>query len=231
MFPFHHSTTDHELSQICSTIHQQHDNQQDLILDFDSVPGSSNLTNNIINTSSDHNNVVDTNVNDKKIMRRDIERKRRKEMSDLCATLRSQLPLQYIKGKRSLTDHISEATNYIKHLEKNIEEMSGMRDELRKKSSSSALSSEDGSSSQCVMVFPCLGGVKIVFNSGFNEERLHLSRVMKVLLEEGLSVITCVSTKVNEKLLHTIESEVKDLTCFNLSELQRKLNDAVNIGP
>ncbi|KAA8539847.1 hypothetical protein F0562_026539 [Nyssa sinensis] len=156
-------------------------------------------------------------------------------MGNLCSTLRSQLPLEYIKGKRSIPDHMKEAVNYIKKLQKNIDELSIKRDELKRNSNSSDLSSGDGDGSSshsstvtnCVTVLPCLGGVKVVFSSGSDDERLQLSRVMEVLLEEGLNVVSCFSTKVREKLLHTVQSEVKDFSRFDPSELQRKLNHVV----
>ncbi|KAM7499577.1 hypothetical protein LguiA_023991 [Lonicera macranthoides] len=168
--------------------------------------------------------------NEKKIMRRDIEKKRRQEMATLCSSLRSHLPHDIIKGKRSIVDHIAVATNYIKYLQNNMKELRLKRDyELNNISyNTAALCSGSGSScgytSSCVMVYPILGGVKIVFTNGFDEEKLHLSRVVSLLLQERVDVVSCVSAKVNEKLLHTIHCEVTDLTDFSLSDLQQKLN-------
>ncbi|XP_028088696.1 transcription factor bHLH118-like [Camellia sinensis] len=220
MFPFDQNDgSSHQIP--CTTHHQQHDINQDLIfsgLDALELERINNSTTNHLSYDHTSTSVMDK---DKKIKRSDTERKRRREMNTLCASLRSELPLEYIKGKRSTSDHIEEAVNYIKTLEKNIQELDHKRDELKKSSNP-----EDGSSSYFT-VGPCLGGVKIVFSCGFDEEKLQLSRVMEFLLEEGLNVVTCVSTKANDKLLHTIQCEATDLKCFNHSELQQKLNNVV----
>ncbi|CAL5404920.1 unnamed protein product [Camellia sinensis] len=233
MFPFHQND---DLSQIpCTTHHQQHGIDQDLIFSgLDSLEleriNNSSATNYLTTTQDSEHTSTGVVDKDKKINRSDIERKRRREMSTLYASLRSELPLEYIKGKRSTSDHMEEAVNYIKNLEKNIQQLRHKRDELKKFSSPDSLYSGDGSSSHFFTVCPCLGGVKIVFSSGFNEEKLQLSRVMEFLLEEGLNVVTCASTKVNDKLIHTIQCEVTDPKCFNDSELQQKLYNVVTNG-
>ncbi|XP_052187564.1 transcription factor bHLH118-like [Diospyros lotus] len=171
---------------------------------------------------------------DQKIIHREIERKRRQEMATLYASLRSELPLECIRGKRSTADQMAAAVNYIKNLQNNVKELDHKRDQLKKSSSSSDSSSDPGkggSSSHSmnrVTVFPCLGGVKIEVISSMYQETLKLSKLMQILLEEGLNVVTCDSTQVNDKFLHTIQCEVIDPNCVNFVELQQMLNNVVN---
>lgn len=115
-------------------------------------------------------------------------------------------------------DHINEATKYIKHLEKKIKDSGAKRDQLQILSSLSTTTSShgNGSSSNCSgnYVTVCcrsMGQVEVILSTGGGFDpagKLQLSNVLKLLLEEGLSVVSCVSTKVNERLLHTIQSQV-----------------------
>ncbi|OMO89694.1 hypothetical protein CCACVL1_07698 [Corchorus capsularis] len=181
------------------------------------------------------NDIDDGKLNNnkrKKIIHRDIERQRRQEMAKLYETLRSLLPVEYLKGKRSLPDHMNEAVNYIKHLQKKMLKLSEKRDELKKLSSNSygssssalEISQDSNSKGSSIMVRPCLAGVEVVISTSFQ-----LSSVLQLIVAEGLSVLTCISTKVNtERLIHTIVSEVNDGRSIELCELQQKLR---NISP
>ncbi|KAK9178697.1 hypothetical protein WN943_027890 [Citrus x changshan-huyou] len=155
----------------------------------------------------------DNNNNKKMILRKDIERQRRQHLSMLHASLRSLLPLQSIKGKRSISDHINEARNYINYLNKNIQELGLKRDKLKNLSELGAVGhgslNWDNCLQNCVTIHPYSGGVEIVINSVHKEENLKLSKVMEAVLEEGLDVIRCASTQTDEGFFHTIQAELK----------------------
>lgn len=100
MFPLHSGD---ELFFNASNPHQQYNIPEDLIFGRDSQDAS-NITNNsgksrrrrkscAMDTADDTN----SDNNKKKMMHRDIERQRRQEMATLHASLRSLLPLEYIK--------------------------------------------------------------------------------------------------------------------------------------
>ncbi|KAJ0048333.1 hypothetical protein Pint_15966 [Pistacia integerrima] len=164
----------------------------------------------------------------RKIMHRDIERQRRQEMATLYRDLRSLLPLEYLKGKRSISDHMYEAVKYIKDLQSRIQETGERRDELQRFSESSALSfpSEcsqvDKHKEDSVTVRACLEGIEVVVSATLTKG-LPLSRVLEVLSGEGLNIVNCMSTKINESFLHTIQSEVSDGRSIDMCELQRKI--------
>ncbi|XP_048129452.1 transcription factor bHLH118-like, partial [Rhodamnia argentea] len=145
----------------------------------------------------------DEDCDPQKKMHRDVERGRRREMSTLCASLRSLLPLEYIKGNRTTSDHIGGAANYINHLERKIKELESRRDELKSSNRSVRASS----------VGPCLDGVEIVIQSASSRDQdpnFPLSKALQLLLEEGISVASCVSTRISEMtFIHTIQSEVQ----------------------
>nr|WKE35192.1 basic helix-loop-helix family protein [Rosa persica] len=166
----------------------------------------------------------------KKIMHREIERQRRQEMATLYATLRSHLPLEYLKGKRSISDHVHQAANYIKHIQKDIEELQEKRDELKKQYNISGSSTEVVENSQCssqmgdsvILVRLACMGVEVAVNTPL-KQGLPLSRVIDILVAEGLSIVSCNSAKRNQRLLYTLESEVSGGGSIDIPELQNRL--------
>ncbi|THG15568.1 hypothetical protein TEA_029675 [Camellia sinensis var. sinensis] len=129
----------------------------------------------------------------RKIIHRDVERQRRQEMAALYRLLRSLLPLDYLKKRNDV--------------------LREKRDELKR--SSLNQSSVNGGSKylpSCLkqsvtVVETSRGGVQVVVNTALIG-RVSVSRVLDVLIREGLTVISCISTNINERSLHSIETEV-----------------------
>ncbi|KAI3759636.1 hypothetical protein L6452_07591 [Arctium lappa] len=177
----------------------------------------------------------------RKLIHREFEKQRRKEMAKLYASLRSLLPLEFIKGKRSTSDHMHQTVNYIKHMQEKIKVLGAQRDELIKKCagmSSRGLGSMIDTNEErltnlvpnTVSVNPCNGGIEIMINSCSIQDGFPLSGVLKAVVEEeGLNVISCTSTKVSERLFHTIRSEViNNPTLIDPSVLQQRLTVIAN---
>lgn len=98
MFPLHHG------DELCFQSFSM-SNQQDKITGPYGSPKGSNFASNI--ESGQRRKLVDHdesthNDSHKKMIHRDIERQRRQEMATLYASLRSLLPIEYIKVKGSL---------------------------------------------------------------------------------------------------------------------------------
>ncbi|XP_055831439.1 transcription factor bHLH36-like [Solanum dulcamara] len=222
--------------------------QQDLVTDFAPFElGDNNLTFNNNNNNNNNNqrgnrlgksSVTSTSDDNKqkKVMHREIERQRRQEMSTLYASLRQQLPLENIKGKRSTSDHILEAANYIEQLQKNVKNLEERREKLKKESiglsnPQSGSSIISYSSPAIVIVKECLDGMEILVNCDLKNEGFRLSRVLQVLLQEGLSIVNCSCTKTNTtSLLHTIRTEVctDQPRIINVDVIQQKLQDIIH---
>ncbi|KAL3521472.1 hypothetical protein ACH5RR_019621 [Cinchona calisaya] len=157
----------------------------------------------------------------KRIMHRDIERQRRQEMANLHASLRSLLPVEYIKGKRAISDHMQAAVNYIQCLQKNINQLRARRDELviENCNLSNTFNSENGSGSGSADKYCCLrdcasvtvsqgpDGVEVLISISPKEENFPISGVLKKLLDEGLNVVSCVSTTTDDIKVQNILAE------------------------
>lgn len=222
--------------QFSNSLHPQHKISEDLILDDDHdnnsplVPYSDKKLRSTRpkklfyepgGTSHDNSNEEYA----KKMIHREIERQRRQEMATLHASLRSLLPLEFIKGKRSISDQMNEAVNYINHLQKNIKGLSDKRDQLKNKlSMNSSLENHENASSGFIIH---QNSGTLIEISGFSEEGVPLSKLLQLLLEEGLQVIGCLSSQVNGRLLHNVQCEVVNSDSVDLSELRRKFSNSI----
>ncbi|KAA0042815.1 transcription factor bHLH120-like protein [Cucumis melo var. makuwa] len=169
----------------------------------------------------------------KKIIHRDVERQRRQEMSSLYTTLRSLLPLEYLKGKRSISDHMQETVSYIQHMQRRIQQLKDKRDKLRELANQTMViigTTETLNSSErdSVVVRAKDGiGIQVVLDTA-TKHRLPLSIFVQALVAEGLEILNCISNRLNERFIHTIECQtiLKDDGCYptiDASMLQHKL--------
>ncbi|KAF8044308.1 hypothetical protein BT93_A2332 [Corymbia citriodora subsp. variegata] len=189
----------------------------------------------------------DDDHGDRKKKHREIERQRRQEMASLFTSLRSKLPLEFIKvknlitfrvfalvfcaratGKRSMSDYMNEAVNYIKHLQAKIRELSFKRDGLKSIHSLAAFDSPSSDSS-CLTLFTVnsfLESVDIVISRSIREKDLLLSTVLELLLQHGLDIVSCVFSQVNDRVVHTIHCELADGNgSFDLTLLEGELKE------
>ncbi|KAJ8532303.1 hypothetical protein K7X08_012226 [Anisodus acutangulus] len=230
--------------QLDSSISLQTQNSIDLV--SHNVPKKIPITNNhhVTKKSKPTTIIDDDQVKDppkekekKKVIRRDVERQRRRDMAKLYQRLRLLIPSKYLMGKRSISDHIEEVVDYVKDLRKNIEDLETKReslkdicssDHLAPSSSSMKLSDhdinngngDDDDDEDRIKVKSCNEGVEISVKGG-----LSLSKVLKVLMKEGLIVNSCVSSTVEQRLFHIIQSKVNTRGDIDLARLRHELND------
>ncbi|KAJ4889810.1 Transcription factor bHLH55 [Raphanus sativus] len=178
----------------------------------------------------------DVEPKNKKAKHREIERQRRQEVTSLFKNLRYILPSQYIKGKRSSSDHVQEAVNYIKDLEKKITEISEKRDRIKRSISHSSSTGEcsirslessycscDGDTHIDVKVRTCLVGIEIVASCCFRQESC-LSSILQLLVQQQcLDVVSCISSRLHPRFIHTIVCKVENGIEVNFLELQEKM--------
>ncbi|XP_051138347.1 transcription factor bHLH36-like [Andrographis paniculata] len=173
-------------------------------------------------------------VKEKKLMHREIERQRRQEMSGLYASLRSVLPAHVLKGKRSISDQIYEATKYIKFQESRIRDLGNKREACRRGAGAGAGAVEEvimpetaEVSGGTVTVEACSVGAEVLISGDF--ELLPLSRVLAMLVAEGLEVVSCNFTKFDGRSCYMIQSQVRSGHLnIHLQGLQRKLSAFIN---
>ncbi|EXC20866.1 hypothetical protein L484_012941 [Morus notabilis] len=143
--------------------------------------------------------------NEKRKIHREIERQRRQEMATLFVSLRSLIPLEFIKGKRSTHEYMSEAVTYINHLKKKIRELETKRNELKEllnlRNNINQIDSENRKySNRCFTIRPSCGGIQVVICSPYGEEYRTVCRftcMEQTELEQRLS-------EVNPSLKHMI---------------------------
>lgn len=102
-----------------------------------------------------------------------------------------------------------EAVNYIKEMQENIKELEKRRDLLMKSSIGNGKRFRD-----CrVTVSPCVeGGIQMSISADCElGKKFPLSTLLQELLKQGLNVVTCLSAKVNQTSLYTIQTQVPNL--------------------
>lgn len=110
------------------------------------------------------------------------------------------------------------AVNYIKYLQKNIQELDNTRKNIKniislddKKKISKIITLQQNNN--CVTVNKCEDGMEILINvnNSHKEEIFSLSKVLRWLFEEGLNVVSCDHSKQDEWTLIRIQCQVRNL--------------------
>ncbi|GLJ55122.1 hypothetical protein SUGI_1183030 [Cryptomeria japonica] len=170
----------------------------------------------------------------KQIIHKMIERQRRKDMNSLYSELRSLLPEENIQGKRSITDQLEEAGNYIRNLEQQIKDL---RKEREKKNTREGCfkgveisrpvefhESDEGIPSVRIM---SLGSTAFQVHINLTQNQIAFSDILLVLEEYGVEAVNAASSVNNEKVFHTIYAKVPDNSITNIEPLNVKLQHLI----
>ena len=107
---------------------------------------------------------------------------------------------------------MDEGVKYIKYLQNRVEQLQAKRDELVKLSNLIPVGHDSGSSSTnlptYVIVEPFSVGVQIKCSYNFRKYAIPLSRMLDMVLKEGINVVNCTSIKTDDRFIHTMRSEV-----------------------
>eukprot|EP00253_Pinus_taeda_P014654 PITA_14654 len=178
-----------------------------------------------------------------------IEKQRRKDMNALLSTLKSLIPDENLRGKRSVSDQMQEAVNYVNHLRQKVEDLQKEREKLKPNSDKNAEVSFQGVRLSCNEKFcletPVIGGyagefpnVKIkstdsavqVWMNTF-EYQIVYSDLLMSLEDCGLEVVCADSSTINNRVYHTIHAKVFDLNSFNIDTLYENLWNLIRTRP
>lgn len=104
--------------------------------------------------------------------------------------------------------------NYIKHMNRKVDDLMNKRNELQKLMnlgcSANSCNGSDFSFDRhktCVTVHNSTTGMQVILKTS-STKGYPLSKFLRALNGEGMAVINGISTRVNEGVIHVIESEV-----------------------
>ncbi|KAL2920541.1 hypothetical protein RDABS01_012032, partial [Bienertia sinuspersici] len=182
--------------------------------------GQRSLSSSSLAGTSNHNlNPTNNDEDERKVMHREYERQRRQEMANLYNSLRTILPTEYTQGKRSISDHVGEAINYITHMKKNVKELEEKRDELKQSVESNIEIGESSNnnvaglltaSNSCnnVLIRESVVGLEVEISiANEDEDRFSLSNALQVVFDHGLEVVSYTSTNFNQRLIHILQCQ------------------------
>ncbi|PSS10230.1 Transcription factor bHLH36 like [Actinidia chinensis var. chinensis] len=147
-----------------------------------------------------------------RIDRKTIEKNRRNHMKALFSKLHSLVPHHHTSREAmSLADHIDEAANYIKNLEKHLEKLRQKRDRLvaiaKQNIASMSCAENVGLRPPQIEVHEMGSALTVVLVTGLNYKFM-FNETIRVLHEEGAEIVNAGFSVVDDTVFHTIHSKV-----------------------
>jgi hypothetical protein len=129
-----------------------------------------------------------------------------------------------VQGKRTVSEQVLEAVNYVGHLQRKIEDLSAQREKMKVNSDQNAKVSFEkfcnktppfgGSDREypAVKINSVGSGVQIWTNT--LEHEIVYSDILLALEEGGLEVVSAASSAINNRVYHTIHAKVISYTRY-----------------
>ncbi|KAK3184127.1 hypothetical protein Dsin_031413 [Dipteronia sinensis] len=172
-----------------------------------------------------------------KVERKVIEKNRRNQMKNLYSMLSSLLPNQTSQEALPLPDQIDEAVNYIKTLEKKLQESKEKKQNLmgssRKRPLRSYSAPTDMASSSSIPpqieIHETGSTLELILTSGLDNQFIFYE-VIRILHEESAEVVSANFSVVGNKILHVVHAEIGDaiFSTFGATKISERLNQFVN---
>ncbi|XP_057836892.1 transcription factor bHLH36-like [Cryptomeria japonica] len=170
----------------------------------------------------------------KKVVHKVTERQRRKDMNSLCSELRSLLPQESLKGKRSLSDQVLEAVNYVRYLENQIKDLTKQRDDINTRAVCykgvnipeplQLLGSDEGFPSVKII---SLGSATFQVTINALKSQIALSDVAVALEEARLEILSASFSSISESVFITVHTKASYPKATNMEGLYVKLRHLI----
>ncbi|KAK2651131.1 hypothetical protein Ddye_018620 [Dipteronia dyeriana] len=172
-----------------------------------------------------------------KVERKVIEKNRRNQMKNLYSMLNSLLPNQTSQEALPLPDQIDEAVNYIKTLERKLQEFkekkqnlmgSSRKRPLRSYSDQTKMASSSSITPQ-IEIHETGSTLEILLTSGLDNQFMFYE-VIRILHEESAEVVSANFSVVGNKILHVVRAELGDakFSSFGAPKISKRLNQFVH---
>ncbi|KAH9317712.1 hypothetical protein KI387_019481 [Taxus chinensis] len=154
-------------------------------------------------------------IDKKCALHRETEKERRNHLKSGYAQLFSLLPHSNIKCKATISDQLSEATEYIRHLQEEVDELAKKREDMKMKmrmNEGERNGKENGILFKECEAFPVVTvnhvGSRVVVTTNNFREQMVLSKLLLCVEEEGLQLLSASSFFTNDKVFHTLHCKV-----------------------
>ncbi|XP_021726460.1 transcription factor bHLH162-like [Chenopodium quinoa] len=147
--------------------------------------------------------------------RKTMEKDRRNHMKNLCSQLNSLVPQDPSSYPRAVPDQIGDATNYIRQLQENVENLRQTRDELQGGGGSSGSGGGYSTNSPVqIEVNENGSALEVTLVTGL-ECQFVFTEAIRILHEENAEVVNASYSVAENIVFHTIHAQLGEAASSN----------------